>query len=50
MQPQHLRHFFFFQAGRPSTMPIAPDGQIEAHFPQWMQVSSAKKAFVLMLA
>ena len=41
MQPQHLRHFFFVQAGRPSTISIAPAGQIEAHFPQWTHFSSA---------
>ena len=39
MQPQHLRHLFFAQTGRPSTMGIAPAGQTDAHFPQWMQES-----------
>ena len=41
MQPQHLRHLLFVQAGRPSTISIAPAGQIEAHFPQPMHFSSA---------
>ena len=41
MQPQHLRHLLYVQAGRPSTISIAPDGQIEAHVPQPTHLSSA---------
>ena len=50
MHPQHLRHLLFVQAGRPPTISIAPDGQIEAHFPQPTHFSSARNAFVLMQA